>query len=149
MRGVQEIVLTYRFRHLTVPPVINPEEHIPMPTSRNASPWYRLHHSKPHEGKITLYIISTGHNSIDPPPSLPLRLARELKRLLPAGCKRHGRASICRFTHEPTVARTRPSVGIGVRLDATIQCEEAELMKQLETAGFQPLPPHLTAHYFL
>lgn len=120
-----------------------------MPTSRNASPWYRLHHSKPHEGKITLYIISTGHNSIDPPPSLPTKLARELKQLLPTGCERRGRASICRFTREPTVARTRPSVSIGVKLEATIQCEEAELMERLNTAGFQLLPLNTTVCFFL
>lgn len=120
-----------------------------MPTSRNTSPWYRLHHSKPHEGKITLYIISTGHNSIDPPPSLPLRLARELKRLLPAGCERYERESICYFTHDPVVARIRPSVDFGVRLKATIRCEETELMQQLNAAGFQPLPPNTTVRFFL
>lgn len=120
-----------------------------MSTSRNASPWYRLHHSKPHEGKITLYIISTGHNSIDPPPSLPAKLARELKRLLPSGCERYERESICYFTHEPVAARRRPSVDFGVRLKATIRCEEAELMERLNTAGFQLLPLNTTARFFL
>lgn len=120
-----------------------------MSASRNASPWYRLLHSKPHEGKITLFIVAMGQDSIDPPPSLPTRLARELKQLLPSGCERHGRAGICYFTREPVVARIRPSVDFGVRLKATIRCEEAELLERLNAAGFQLLPSNTTARFFL
>lgn len=120
-----------------------------MRSSTNEPPWYLLHHTKPFEGEITLLALATGRFSIDPPPSLPSRLARELKRLLPAGCKRAGNACICYFVRERPAARMRASTGICVELRATIHVEETELLGRLAAAGFRPLPPNTIKYHFI
>ena len=120
-----------------------------MRSSVTEPPWYQVHYKKPYAGEVELFALAAGRYLIDQPLSLPTKLGRALRHLLPLGGKSCGRTGICTFLIGPPPARIRPARGIGVMLKVKILCAEEEFLQRLEIAGFRHLPPNVDIRHLL